>query len=94
MLKSPRARDTKHEAMLKKLLAQWDEQHHVLRTEEPAESSLSKSAEPEILTPLPGSKPLGFGQSANLGESAEPDLPEAKQPSQRDSRRNEDKDEN
>lgn len=72
MLKSPRTRDTKHEAMLKKLLAQWDSTHGIVRTEPPPSGISAKSEELVLPAPPPGSKPLGFGQSAAPETSEEP----------------------
>lgn len=81
MLKNPRARNTKQEAMLKKLLAQWDQTHNVPVTEEPPESMNAKSEDSALPAPPAGSKPLGFGRSSEPTEPAEAELPESKPPS-------------
>lgn len=65
MLKSPRLRNSKHEDMLKKLLAQWDSTHHIERVAE----SPDPGAEP--LPVSSSATPLGFG-SSSTSESAEP----------------------
>ncbi len=80
MLKSPRTRNTKHEAMLKKLLAQWDQTHHVVAVEEPSESTDSDSEDLALPPPPAGSKPLGFGRSADPTEPVETELPPAAPP--------------
>lgn len=75
MLKSPRSRNTKQEAMLKKLLAQWDQKHNVPVTEEPPESTKTKSEDLALPPPPAGSKPLGFGRSPEPSEPVEAELP-------------------
>lgn len=77
MLKSPHTRNTKHEENLKRLLAQWDQAHHVVVTEEPPESDKSSSDNQALPPPPPDSKPLGFGRSPEPAEPTEAGSPEA-----------------
>ncbi len=72
MLKSPRMRNTKHEDMLKKLLAQWDRTHHIEPVSETPETSDSGA---ESLPVSPSAKPLGFGKSSEPVEPVEAELP-------------------
>ena len=94
MLKSPRTRNSKHETMLKKLLAQWDEAHHVVATEEPTESPQSQSEESVLIPPPAGSKPLGFGRSTDSTEPVDTELPPSKPANSTTPRRSNADDEN
>ena len=94
MLKSPRTRNSKHETMLKKLLAQWDKAHHVVATEEPSESQESKSEESVLFAPPAGSKPLGFGRSTDPTKPIETELPPSKPSNPTNPRRDNGDDEN
>lgn len=70
LLKNPRLRETKHEHMLKKLLAQWDHAHHI----EPVAESPESGTEPP--PPVSSSAtPLGFGKSNEPAEPVEVELP-------------------
>ena len=70
MLKSPRKRNTKHEDMLKRLLAQWDKTHGITPAlEKPDLNS-------ETLPPVsPSLKGLGFGKSAEPSPPVDVQLP-------------------
>ncbi len=94
MLKNPRTRNSKHETMLKKLLAQWDEAHHVVATEEHNESQESKSEESVLIAPPAGSKPLGFGRSPDPTEPIDTELPPSKPSNEANPRRSNADDEN
>lgn len=72
MLKNPRQRNTKHEVMLKKLLAQWDSTHQIEPVAEPPQTPES-DAEP--LPVSPSATPLGFGKSNEPAEPVDVELP-------------------
>ncbi|MFM9963955.1 MAG: hypothetical protein ACKV2Q_22360 [Planctomycetaceae bacterium] len=72
MLKNPRQRNTKHEAMFKKLLAQWDSAHHIEAVAEPPETPESGI---EPLPVSPSARPLGFGKSSEPAEPVDVELP-------------------
>ena len=69
LLKSPRMRGTKHEDMLKKLLAQWDHAHHI----EPVAESAEPGNEPPPVSSA--TTPLGFGKSSESSDQVEVELP-------------------
>ena len=75
LLKSPRTRDTKHEHSLKKLLAQWNEAHHITPEESSDEPSPKSVAEEPLRSPSSNVKGLGFGTAPEREANAEEELP-------------------
>lgn len=68
LLKNPRQRNTIHEDMLKKLLAQWDHTHHIAAAPEPATEQPPRSS---------SATPVGSGNSS---ESTKPVAVESNSP--------------
>jgi hypothetical protein len=77
MLKSPRTRNTKHELMLKKLLAQWNEAHHITPIESSAEAATELKSEEPLRSPSAAAKGLGFGSAPEPEDKVEAELPTA-----------------
>lgn len=80
MLKSPRTRNTKHEAMLKKLLAQWNEAHHITPKDSPTESVTKVVSEEPLRSPSSSVKGLGFGSVAEPEDKVGVELPTKNSP--------------
>lgn len=77
MLKSPRTRNTKHEDMLKKLLAQWNTAHHITPAESSVQSSTETASEEPLRNPTSAVKGLGFGSTPEPEDKVETELPTA-----------------
>jgi hypothetical protein len=71
MLKSPRTRESKHEILFKKLLAQWEEAHHVV----PPDETRPEDSDEPAWTPPANSSPVGFGRDPEPDETPEMKLP-------------------
>ncbi|TXT35580.1 MAG: hypothetical protein FD138_1293, partial [Planctomycetota bacterium] len=94
MLKSPRTRNTKHEAMLKKLLAQWNESHHITPTDSTEESSAKAAIEEPLRSSPSAVKGLGFGSAAEPEDKVEAELPTTSPPEKPQKQRDDDKNPN
>lgn len=94
MLKSPRTRNTKHEAMLKKLLAQWNESHHITPTDSPEESAEKAASAEPLRSSSSAVKGLGFGSAAEPEDKVEAELPTTSPPEKPQKQRDDDKNPN